>query len=210
MMAIVYGDFKNRVLRLLEDPAGSSYDDSIILDATRAAINSIIPWSPKRATTTLASGESVYAVPTDYLESEAVLSDSGDVVPQIVLSPSAYFGTGVTGNSWLPYPHGYITFALALTADYTLYYLAAWVLPDEDTDDTDELEVPDAVEVGLSYYAAAYALMPAAISIGEIKQFEIDTASGNPEHNPLQRSVDFLLKLWRDEMKRLPTFQKVG
>lgn len=209
-MAIVYGDLTSRILRLLEDPEQQSYAADIVLDAVRASINAILPWLPKQATTTLSSGSQVFAVPVDFYEAEAILDEGGKVVPRVTLSPSAYFGENVTGNSWLPYPYGSITFAKSLGADYTLYYLASWPLPTEQMQASSELEVPEIAEVALSYYGAAYCLIPEAISTGEIRQFATRADSGNPEHNPLQRSVDFLLRLWRDEMKRIPAFQKVG
>jgi hypothetical protein len=91
---------------------------------------------------------------------------------------------------------------------YTLYYLAHWSKPKDKSSNNDNLEPPEYTHHGILLYSTAYMLFPAAISASEVRQFNTKVDSGNPEHNPMQVSATYLLKLFSDEMNRHPRHQK--
>jgi hypothetical protein len=209
-MAITYGDVTGRILQLLEDPEGESTTEELLRDAVTAALDAVLPWVPKLSTDTLTSGNTVYTLPTDFVSVEAVVNDSGEVLPKASLSVGEILAD-VSDNAWLLYPSGSITFSNELSNDYTLYYIAHWTYPTDDVDDDTVLDAPVSLQNGLTLFATAYAILPDAITIGEIRSFNTNVDSGNPEHNPRQKAVDFLLALFRNEMNNLPNkYQRVG
>ncbi len=203
-----------KMLRLLDDPSGASYSEEIRLDAIVAAHNAILPWRPKPQNTNLiGDGDEVeFSYPADLFEAQAVIvQETGEILPYAVFQPGSYHGEGISPtNDWIEYPDGSITFSKPLTSGeiYELWYSAYWDVPD-DLDDTDPLEVPSVAITGLSFYGAAYLLMPGAIGAAEIRQFNIDVDSGNPEHNPVQEAVTYLMNMFQQEMNRLPAFQRM-
>lgn len=211
-MTITYGELKGRVLRVLdayevggEEDSGSVNAPSI-LDAVLAAHNAILPWFPKKAVETLtADGTPVFTLPTDFYEMEAVVdSQTGQIYPKVALDIGNIIGENSSGiNDWMLFPSGSITFSKAPQYDINLIYLASWAKLDEPNDE-DELEPPDFAMNGMTLYAAAQVMLSGAVSITEIKQFATKVDSGHPEHNPMMRAVNYLLKLFTAEMNRHP------
>lgn len=209
-MAILYGEITNRVLRLIDDVEGAGTSDDLLRDAVTAALDAVLPWVPKLQTTTLSAGSTAYTLPTDFISVEAVTDDSGKVLPKASLSVGEQV-IDVNENAWLLYPSGSITFSNELEDDYTLYYIAHWTHPQESAIADTELDAPASVRNGLVLYAASYVILPDAASLGEIRGFNTKVDSGNPEHNPRQQTVDFFLKLFRNEMNSvLGKHQRVG
>ena len=211
-MTITYGELKGRVLRVLDayevggEEDSGSVSEPAILDAALAAHDVILPWFPKKAVVTLtADSTSGFTLPTDFYEIEAVVdSQSGLVYPKVKLDIGSIIGENTSGpNDWMLFPSGSMTFSKAPQYDITLYYLASWAKL-EDPGDDDELEPPDFAMNGLTLYAAAMVMLSGAVSITEIKQFATKVDSGHPEHNPMMRAVNYLLKLFASEMNRHP------
>lgn len=211
-MTITYGELKGRVLRVLdayevggEEDSGSVNEPSI-LDAALAAHDAILPWLPKKAVATLAADSvSVFTLPTDFYEMEAVVdSQTGRIYPKVLLDIDSIIGENSSGeNDWMLFPSGSMTFSKAPQYDITLYYLASWAKL-EDPGDDDALEPPDFAMNGMTLYASAMVMLSGAVSITEIKQFATKVDSGHPEHNPMMRAVNYLLKLFAAEMNRHP------
>jgi hypothetical protein len=205
-----FGELKGQILRLLGDPDSEGYSPELLIDAVQAAQIAILPWMPKTASVQLASGDTEYALPNGFYAVEAVIVDStGEVLPQAIFAPGNYFGAKISGtNDWIEFPAGYISFSKELPETYTLYYLATWAELDDTTTEEYELEVPIQATVGMCLYGAAYALQPQAVGTAAIRQFATKVDSGNPEHNPLQQSATYLLKLFVNEMNRHPKYQR--
>lgn len=205
-----FGELKNRILRMLGDPNGEGYSDELLLDAVQAAQLAILPWMPNPSTTEFAAGSTVYELPDDFYAVEAVVVHStGEILPQAIFAPGNYHGANISGtNDWIEYPAGSITFSKELGGVYDLYYLATWTELDEHTVDSFVLSAPAQSIVGMVLYGAAYALQPQAIGTAEVRQFATRVDSGNPEHNPLQDSATYLLKLFVNEMNRHPKYQR--
>jgi hypothetical protein len=204
-------DLKARVLEMVGDPDQEGYSDQLLVDAIAAAHDAILQWVPKTATTSLSSGSAVHALPADCYAVEACADGTtGEMFPKAVLIPGHFIGATLSiNNNWILYPNGSITFSKDLANDTTLYYLAYWTKPDISSDpETFDIEPPDSTHTGLALYAASYAIYPAAINAGEIRQFGTRVDSGNPEHNPMQESSNWLLKLFTNEMNRHPKYQK--
>lgn len=205
-----YSDLKRRVLYLLEDPTGEGYADELILDACCSALDAILPWLPKASSTTLTGDGSAisFDLPSDFYDVEAVVIDeSGLILPRAVFSPGLYTGENIQAdNDWKLFPADQISFSKAPAAGdtYTLYYSARWAKPTESNVNTFVLETPDHVLAGLSFYATAYLNTPGASSTASIRRFNTRVDSGNPEHNPMQKAVGFLMGLFQQEMNRLP------
>lgn len=198
---------------MLSDAEFSGYDEEMFYDALGAALDAILPWVPKTATATLTGdGSSGYALPSDLYEIAAIVDDdTGELLPHSVLIPGSYRGINLAEtNDWLEYPHGYVSFSKEVTVGetYTLYYLAHWTKPTGTSQDSIDLEPPDFTNNGLVLYSTAYMLFPSAVSAAEVRQFNTKVDSGNPEHNPMQRSATYLIGLFMDEMNRHPRHQK--
>jgi hypothetical protein len=184
------------------------------VDAINAALDAILPWVPKTAKTTFTGdGTSVvFALPGDLYEIEAVVvNSSGEVLPRSILSPGQKLGLlSLNTNQWLEYPNGSITLAKPLNTNevYDLYYLAHWAKVTATSLDATVMEPPAVTMIGLTIFAAAYALLPSAVGAAEYGQFKTRIDSGNPEHNPMQKTTLYLLELFAREMNRHPKHQK--
>jgi hypothetical protein len=212
---VKYGQLKNRIRRLLDDDlAEPGYGEELVREGLSSAFDAILPWLPKTASTDF-TGDAVataFALPADFYDVEAVVADDGIVLQRATLHVGAYFGASISApnNDWLLQPNGYITFAKALTESqvYKLYYLASWKKFDETATDEDVMEPPDIALTGIALYAAAYILVPSATSITSVRQFGTKVDSGNPEHNPVQKAVSYLLSMFTQEMNRHPRHAK--
>jgi len=209
-----YGELSTRILRMLGDPKGEGYAELQLLDAIQAAMDAILPWAPKTSVTTLTGdGATVeFALPSDAYAIETVVVDAtGEMLPPSIIAPGNYIGSNTTGaNSWILYPSGKVTLSKAIESDgtYTAYYLAHWTKPTPDTNDNDDLDTPETVLHALTLYASGWLLTSASIESAEVRQFGTRVDSGNPEHNPLQESSEWLFTLFLNEMKRNPRYQR--
>lgn len=208
-MALTYGDITTKVQQLVEDTTNVTAP-ALLRSAVIAALDAILPWVPKLAVDTLTAGATAYTLPDDFVSVEAVVNESGVVLPKARLMVGDAI-IDVSENAWLLYPSGSITFSNELDEDYKLYYLAHWTYPTEGAEEDEALDAPVTVQNGLVYYATAYLILPDAISIAEIRQYGTRVDSGNPEHNPRQRAVDFLLNHFRSEMNNMINkYQRIG
>ena len=206
-------DLRLRVGRMLNDVTLDGYEEGLFYDALSAALDAILPWTPKTGSSTITgNGGNTYVLPDNCYQIEACVdNDSGVILPSAQLIPGHTRGEQISGeNDWLEYPYGSITFSKSLTVGetYTLYYLAHWDKPEDKSSDNDDLEPPQYAHQGLLLYSSAYMLFPTAISASEVRQFNTKVDSGNPEHNPMQESATYLLRLFNDEMNRHPRHQK--
>ena len=209
-----FEELTNRIKRLVGDISEDTpkYSDELYVDAIQNAFRAIQPWVPKTAIATLIPDGSVsLALPTDFYDIEAaVVNSTGEVLYKTELVPGNFTGTNTQGtNAWILYASKYITFAKAPDGNIDLYYLANWAVPVVGTPSTDVMEPPDYALTGISLYAAGHVMLPDGLSITEIRQFATKVDSGNPEHNPIQKAVDYLMKLFLSEMSRMPKYQKV-
>lgn len=210
-----YAEFRSRIRRGLgdSDTGGTpQYSDALIHDAILMAHIGILPWVGKSKSQTLSTdGETTeFALPTDCYQVLAVHENSNDeFLPTATLASGEYFGTNITGtNSWLEHPYENLTFAKApsSSATYTVYYIAYWTVPAQVATDT-VLEIPEYAEYGLLLFAMAQTLIQKATLSADVRQWGTRVDSGTPEHNPIQRQIDFLFKLFQQEMNKHPKTQ---
>lgn len=210
---ITYGELTNRIKRLVEDTTETpKYTDELYVDAIQNAFKAIQPWVPKTAIATLTPDATAsLALPADFYDIQAVVvSSTGEVLPKTELAPGNFTGANTQGtNAWILFSSGEITFAKVPDGDISLYYFADWEVPVTDTPEGDEIDPPDYAITGISFYAAGQVMLPTGLGITEIRQFGTKVDSGNPEHNPVQKAVDYLMKLFLNEMSRMPKIQKV-
>lgn len=203
-----------RILRMLGDPDGVTYTNDLLLDAIGAAFDAILPWVPKTAISTITGDGSAvsFALPSDCYQITAIeIQSTGEIIWPAVLSPGVFRGALLsTTNDWIEYPAGFITFSKIPDTDvvYNLYYQAYWTKPTATTLGTTVLQPPDFSMVGVVLYATAYAILPAAVSIAEVRNWLSRQDLGTPEHNPMQKTADYLLKLFAQEMNRHPKITK--
>lgn len=203
---------KNRVGRLLSDVDFNAYSEDLFYDGLSAALDAILPWVPKTANMAITGdGSADYDLPDDLYQVEVVVDDaSGEILPHANLIPGYFVGENIEDvNDWIEYPHGSVSFSkeVSVGETYTLYYLAHWSKPSA-SDENDDLEAPEYTHLAVILYTTAYMLQPAAISASEVRQFNTRVDSGNPEHNPMQKTTAYLLKLFSEEMNRHPRHQK--
>jgi hypothetical protein len=208
-----FADLNSRIRRILGDVDGSGYTDELIIDAISAALDAILPWTPKTLVSTITGdgAATTFTLPADVYEIEAIVDEENEVLPRAFLSPHQFIGEDSPNyNDWIEYPSGSVRFAKVIDLDdtYTVFYLAHWTKPTTAIDFTNVLEAPAQSEMGICLYAAAYALLPAAVSASEIRQFGTKVDSGTPEQNPMQKTAMFLLEFFQKEMNRHPKHQK--
>ena len=217
-MSLTFGDFVQRVLRTLGDPAQSLFDDELIFDGALAAHQAILPWIPKYAShtfTTGSGGELEYALPSDCYQVQSVqLVVDGTFIPKATLAPNTARNIGTQGDyqDWIEYPYGYVSLSSALSEDAELkvYYFALWDAPTSDADQDFVFTAPQQAHQGMVYYAASHCLLPKAVDAANIRQFNQRMDSGNPEHNPLKVEAKYLLERFYGEMKLMPPFVRVS
>lgn len=209
-----YGDLRDSALRLVGNPLGEGIEPSLILDAIRAAHDAIMPWAPKQKQTSF-TGDAVlkaFVLPTDFYTVEAViLHTTGEILSRAVFSPGAYYGENISAtNTWNLNPTGSISFAKTPDTGQVidLYYCATWTKPNSMTGESDVLEPPSYLDYAMALYAAAYLLMPDSMGVAGIGAYKTRTDSGNPEHNPVEKAITFLLNLFNQELNRHPRHQK--
>lgn len=205
-------ELRDRVSRMLGDPGFEGYDPLLFVDGLSMALDAILPWVPKTQIATIEGNDTVtYDLPEHCYEIEACVNDAnGEMLPQAILIPGYFRGEQIEGtNDWMEYPHGAISFskALAVGETYTLYYLAHWEKPVANQFN-EPLEPPEYSHLGLCLYTTAYMILPSAVSAAEVRQWNTKVDSGNPEHNPMQQSTTYLLRLFTEEMNRHPRHQK--
>lgn len=207
-----FGELRTQILELLDNPTGEGYSDSLLTNAINSAQDAILPWAPKTSLATI-TGDGVskqYVLPDDLYDIDAIVVNlTGEVLPRSTLAPGQILGDGRTTNDWIEYPAGSVRFSRVVASGivYDLYYLAPWTkLPENEDNFT--FEFPDFARLGVVLYATAYALLPAAVGVSEIGAWKTKTDSGDPEDNPLQRSVIFIMESFTREMNRHPKYQR--
>jgi hypothetical protein len=206
-------ELRNQIYRLLGSPDGTGYTNELVIDSINMAFDAILPWVPKTETVTIVGSENsvTFTLPEHTYEVEAVINNDGEVLPRSFLLPGQHIGIRSENiNDWMEYPEGSITFSKALNTGqiYTVYYLAHWNKPTTSTEKTTIMEPPERATIGIALYGAAYCLLPSAVGASEIRQFGTRIDSGTPEHNPMQKTMLYLLDLFQREMSRHPKHQK--
>lgn len=210
-----YQNLLDRVLRMLNDPSGSTYDEELIFDGLTAAHDAILPWVPKFSSATITSGSDGVnlQLPSDFYQVQALRQDKdGAVLRKAMLSPGSARFENQTVVDWIEYPAGWLNLNPAVTEGdtFTLYYFAFWNKPTDISDVDFVIEVPQYAHQGMIYYAGANVLVPSAILSATIRQYNLRVDSGNPEDNPVKVEADYLLSRFVQEMKLCPPFTKVN
>lgn len=208
------GDLRSAALTLIGNPEGEGLDSGLIIDAIAAAHDAILPWVPKLLKTSY-TGDAVaksFVLPADFYSVEAVVvSVTGEILSKAVFSPGSYYGEKIAAtNNWLLSPTGMITFSKIPDTGQVidLYYCATWTKPTDNSQESDVLEPPGYLDYALALYTAAYILMPDSMGIAGIGSYKTRVDSGNPEHNPVEKAITFLMNLFNQEMNRHPKHQK--
>lgn len=206
------GELRDRILRVLGNPEADGIEEALILDAIGSAYDAILPWQPRLLKTTIVAdgATSSFALPADFYTPEAViLVSTGEILPRAVFSPMNYYGASVSvTNTWIISPTGFISFAKVPESNLDLYYCAQWTRPTANTQTQSVLEVPEFLMTAISYYAASCVLAPDSIGVSSLGAYKTKVDSGNPEHNPVEEAIGFLLNLFNQEMNRHPKHQK--
>lgn len=227
-MALTLADAKKKLLRLVEDevvvtvvtpavvgppavPAvtlvsGAKYSPDLLLDAVHAGLDAVLNRLWKSSKYTIATAGTVFTLPTDLVDLEAVRETENNVLlPKLNLSAGQVFSDR-TGNAWTPYPEGSITFANIVDAGtIEIFYSAVWTKP---TLETDVLEVPSIAHTAVLLFAASYCLLTESSGAARLRQYNTRVDSGNPTDNPLENLSTLLLKRYEAEIQRIPQKQK--
>jgi len=215
-MSILYSDLVDKVLRILDDPNGTLYEDTLIWDGICGAHDAIMPWVPKFATATLTAGSAgnLLALPADLYTIQAVqYVDDNKIYPRATLAPlSARNSSTLDDLDWLEYPKGYLNLSYTLDEGtlLTLYYFAYWTKPSSESVQNFYIEVPQAAWVGMIYYAGAQCLLAKSSNAATIRQFNLRIDSGVPTDNPLKDQSRMYMERFFQEMKMMPPYVKAG
>jgi hypothetical protein len=217
-MTTSFSDVKLKVLRLLgdivavvvdDDPSdptpvgGGIYDSYILKDAIHAALKRISSRIWKTAIYEIVEAGTDFALPSDLLDIEGVFeNETGMFIPRIGFQSGQVLSTSfLNANAWINYPNG-ITFVNELGTDGAkVYYLAHWLLPE---DDQDVLECPEMTITAITLFAASYCLLKSAVEQGDIAQYKTKVDSGQPTDLPAKDLSNFLLARFENELNSLP------
>lgn len=215
-MSVTYEVLVNRILRKLDDPAQSSYEEELVYDAVIAAHAAILPWVPCQSVALLTSGsadQTDFVLPANLYTIQALQEVStGDFIPRNNLAPSTQRSPENYANyDWVEYPHGYISLSRSIDIgdQLRLWYFSYWSVPTGESDLSFVIKPPDAALSGIVLYAAMYCLRAKSSNTAAIRQWaqrQID--SGNPEDNPLRKQALSLYQDFINEMKLMPAFAK--
>ncbi len=202
-------EIRERVLRVLADPGAAQYDNDLLDDGIKAALEAILPWVFKRSLATLTADSTTvsFELPDDLYRVVAVLdSENGLYIPQNILSPGRPQGSDLdTNQDWMEYPDGWISFAVAPEYNIVVHYGATWEVP---ADESSIIESPSWTHRALVYYAASYALLNRASSSASIRQWNVETDSGTPAMNPMKDMSTYYFERFRIEMERMPAMAR--
>lgn len=202
-----FGEFKDRVLRILGDPGGSLFDTELLYDACVAAHDAILPWVPCTTVAQVeANGDStVFELPSGAIEIEAVRdTNTGVFLPRSMLVPGNYRGDDIASNDWIEYPPGYLNLAQPIDDPIEVFCVVGWEKPVHPYHDDFWLLPPTSAHQGMVYYAASICLGGKLTSAANIGQYKTKPDIGDPEDNPMQRAAIYFKSLFLDEMSRQP------
>lgn len=189
-------------LKWLLDNASLATD--VVIRGLNVALDSLTAYVPKRAKTTITGDGSTttFALPTDFYAITAIVdSDKRVLSPKQVPEMRWLSLAGDEHNAYYISEEGKLTFLEAPSSGetLTLYYLAHWT---HVMQVTDNLEPPVYLYAALLYRAGAFILSADATSAASLRQFNTRVDSGNPEHNPVQQQVEWLLSMFEREANR--------
>lgn len=213
MGSIAFADLKAKVIRMLGDIStggtsggeplgGTTFDADLLRDAVHAALDAITVRMWKSSIFDVDAAAAEEDLPEDLIDIEGVYDKTNGVFLERIVMRVGSAISPRSGNGWMLFPIGTITFANILgTNGATVYYSAYWEKP---VDEEDTLEIPDIASTALSLYAASYCLLNAASQAGNIAQFKTKVDSGDPLDNPLEALSNFFMKRFENEIQRLP------
>lgn len=216
-MTTSFSDVKLKVLRLLgdivavvvdDDPSdptpvgGGIYGADILKDAVHAALKRISSRVWKTNIYEIVVAGTSFSLPSDLIDIEGVFeNETGIFIPRIGFQAGQVLSVSSSANAWINYPNG-ITFVNELAADGAkVYYLAHWLLPEEDED---ALECPEITITAVTLFAASYCLLKSAVEQGDIAQYKTKVDSGQPTDLPAKDLSNFLLIRFENELNSLP------
>lgn len=209
-------DFKREIVRLLGETVqetdeegqplsvvqSQSTSSDLLISAVNAALHHIPTRVWKQSIYEISSVGSVFDLPTDLIEVQAVFENSSATfIPKMALKASGKMSISA-GNAWYPYPQGKITFINELeVTGADVFYSAMWP---ELSAETDVCEAPSYANTAIAFYGTAYCLAKKASESGSIRQFAQRVDSGKPTDIPAQVLSDFFLKRFEYELNTLP------
>jgi hypothetical protein len=207
-MATSFGDLKAAIIRLLGDEvtqtentiAGRDSSADLLRDAVRAGLLAILPHAWKSAVYAIPEATTELDLPTDLYHVEGIYDIEQEAyLEESILTPGIPTASE-SGNMWIEYPEGHITFLAEVEDGGTLYYAAYWTEPELDAD---IIEAPAMAMAGIAFFAASYCLLPQAVGASKIRQYDTKVDSGTPEDNPVMTMANHYLKRFELEMSRI-------
>jgi hypothetical protein len=214
-MNTTFAELKMKVIRCLSDEAevvdyaplgGATYSADLLKDGIHAALDAITSrlWKPN--TFEVEAAVDTSTLPDDLIDVESVYEkELGLFIPKISMKVGSSLSS-TTGNGWLLYPNGTLTFVNDVgSSGCTVHYSARWAKPE---DDGDLLEPPASCLTCLILFAASYCLLSDATSSASIDRFKTKVDSGQPTDNPAKEMSNFMLHRFEVELQRLPMMEK--
>jgi hypothetical protein len=140
-------------------------------------------------------------LPEDYAKVQAVWWEGHKSLTQIPLGESLDFYSHQVNTA--SYPLGYVVgggqlwLTRAPVQPWTLFYLAHYPAPiGEDS----PILLPRWGVQACTFYAASMAAARESFSTADLRQYATRMDSGNPEHNPLEKTARFLMEQYRNLM----------
>lgn len=205
---------QGRIRRMVNDTEGIVYSFDYLMDAMNDALDAILPWQPKLGISTITGDgtTTTFSLPSLCYDIDAiVVRTSGESIGRFVFAPGSFFSSmTTTKNLWTYSPANQVTFANPITSGeiYDIHYLQPWTKITDSSMLPNAIDAPEWTVPALAIYAVSKLLVSASLDTSNLAQYKTRIDSGDPEDNPLQKSITYLLKLFTQEMNRHPRYQR--
>lgn len=214
-----WGRFRLEIGRKLSDPEHRKYKPELLRDCVNDALRDFASSHTGVARESYIVGDSSnwqFPLPEDMVDEEnagvyAVQWDSNTWLQRADYWPgSSWESRYITAASYplryVMWPVGCISFT-RIPEKYQqvkIYYVGYY---DEVVDDQSLITVPVWAREAIKLYAAAVALEPMAVKAANLGQFKSKREAGHPEHNPLLREAEYMMKRYRELLRTHATPQ---
>lgn len=199
-----WGDYRTQLRRsVLADVNKITWTDDALLDYCSWALDTFSAHTALATSVEYTGVDQTVALPDnvcDSIESAGLvyLTTSGGSATYL---PPWDYDLDYRSTTFREWPDHSLTFSESLPATATLHvdYYAFYPRPESTSD---LLLIPRWAEGALGFLIAAYAMTGVSTTSGNIRQWNGDDDSGNPEHNPLLRLQNQFFMKYESEIAR--------
>lgn len=205
-MSLSWGDFRAQVRRtVLKSTNEAQWSNEVLRDCVWWALDTFSAHTAVATSVTFDATGTTYVLPDHLIESVEtaglvyLLANGSRTYLPSYLEPGRD-DADLTFQEW-PARQLVLASTPATGAQLVVHYFAAYNHPYADSD---SLDVPVWAVPALAFMTGVHALTSVSVNAGNIRQWNDENDSGNPEHNPLLALQRHLLTLYDSHLTRYP------